>query len=333
MVACNNSNHTDNQAKTTDTVEKISGNKEAIKIGRFDQDILTFTKDSSLKTLYQIRNKYGTFLDSVFCKQIMKIWTRNDKYLITNIINFINDVDIQRIYAEVNARFKNMDDVEKSYNDAVSNYKKLFPSKLVPKIYTMVNAFNYSVISIDSAVVVGLELYLGSDCPFYVSLQYPMYKIHKLRREFIVRDAMECWLKSDYDNAVGKHDLVSQMIYNGKILYALDKLLPDADDSIKTGFTKKQLEWCKASEGAIWTFFIEKKLLFSTNETQYESYVNDGPTSKGMPKESPANTGSWMGWQIVKKYLSSHPEISLRQLFETEDAQKILRESKYKPQV
>ncbi len=31
MVACNNSNHTDNQAKTTDTVEKISGNKRSNK--------------------------------------------------------------------------------------------------------------------------------------------------------------------------------------------------------------------------------------------------------------------------------------------------------------
>jgi hypothetical protein len=333
MVNCNNTNHTDNQSKTNDTTEKTIEKKEVIKIERFDQDILSLVKDSSMNSLNMLRTKYGTFLDSVFCKQIMKIWTRNDKYLITNILNFINDVDIQRIYSEVNVRCKNMDDIEKEYNDAIAHYRTLFPGKLVPRIYTMVNAFNYSVIAIDSAVVVGLELYLGSDCPFYTSLQYPMYKIHKLRREYIVRDAMECWLKSDYDNTVGKHDLVSQMVYKGKILYTLDKLLPDADDTIKTGFTKKQMEWCKSSEGAIWTFFIEKKLLFSTNETKYESYINDGPTSKGMPKESPANAGSWIGWQIVKKYMKEHPEISIKQLLENMDAQKILNDSKYKPQV
>ncbi len=329
LVNCSNPNHSENKDKTEKPIDKKNG----IKICRFDQDILALAKDSSLNTLHRIRDKYGYFLDTIFCKQIMKISAREDEYLITNLINFMNDVDIQRIYKEVVTQFKNMDQEEMQFKAAFDHYKTLFPNNFIPKVYTMINAFNYSAIAIDSAVVIGLELYLGGDCPFYSSLQYPSYRMRKLSKEYMVRDAMECWLKSDYDNANMKHDLMNQIIYNGKILYALDALLPELNDTIKTGFTKKQLDWCVASEGAIWTFFIEKKLLFSTNEKQYESFINEGPTSKGMPRESPSNAGSWIGWQIVKKYMKEHPELSIKQLLETQDAQKILSGSRYKPSV
>jgi len=332
LVCCNNPDN-QNKSTTKDTIIAKTDDKVTIKIQRFDQDLVALEKDTSLNTLHLLRKKYGTFLDTIFCKQIMRLWTPMDENLVRNLKDYLTDRDIKHIYDIVNTRFKNVDDIEKGFNEAFTNYHKLFPGKVIPKVYTMVNALNYSAIAADSLIAIGLELFLGSDCEIYPQLQFPIYKTRKLRREYIVRDAMEEWIKSDYDDSKVKKDLISQMIYNGKILYALDLILPDADDTLKMGFTKDQLEWCKLSEGSIWTFFVEKKLLFSTDELIYNPFINDGPTTKGMPKESPANVGCWVGWQIVRKYMKEHPDINLKQLLEDNDCRKILDGAKYKPAV
>ena len=332
LVCCHNPDN-NNKSTTKDTANVKSEVNEKIKIQRFDQDLLALEKDTSLNTLHQLRKKYGSFLDTIFCKQIMRLWTPNDENLVKNLKDFLTDVDIKHIYSFVNTRFKNLDDVEKGFNDAFFNYHKLFPDKPIPKVYSMVSALNYSAIAAENLIVISLDLFLGSDCEIYPQLQFPIYKTRKLRREYIVRDAMEEWVKSDYDDSKVKKDLISQMIYNGKILYALDLILPDVDDTVKMGFTKDQLEWCKLSEGSIWTFFVEKKLLFSTDELTYARFINDGPTTQGMPKESPANVGCWLGWQIVRKYMKQHPDLNLKQLLEDNDSQKILEGAKYKPAV
>jgi len=49
-----------------------------------------------------------------------------------------------------------------------------------------------------------------------------------------------------------------------------------------------------------------------------------------MPDVSPGNIGSWVGWQIVKKYSNDHPDITPEQLMKM-DARKIFQEAKYKP--
>jgi uncharacterized protein YjaZ len=97
------------------------------------------------------------------------------------------------------------------------------------------------------------------------------------------------------------------------------------------GYTKEQLEWCIKNESNIWAFFIEQKLLYSTVVQQYIKYISDGPTTNGLPKESPAKIGAWIGWQIVKAYMNNNPAITLEQLLKEKDAQKILNNSNYKP--
>jgi hypothetical protein len=50
-----------------------------------------------------------------------------------------------------------------------------------------------------------------------------------------------------------------------------------------------------------------------------------------MPPESPGNTGSWLGWQIIRTYMKKHPEVTLKDLIQLKDAQKILDDSGYRP--
>ena len=123
--------------------------------------------------------------------------------------------------------------------------------------------------------------------------------------------------------------LLDEMIAEGKMLYYLDLMLPDTQDSIKIGFTREQTSWCIENESDMWKFFVGEELLFSKKMQDKYRYLKDAPNSYNMPKESPGKAAIWVGWQIVRNYMQHEKGISLNQLFNEMDAIKILKESNY----
>src|SRR5690606_30194116 len=111
--------------------------------------------------------------------------------------------------------------------------------------------------------------------------------------------------------------------------YLLDKFLPFLHDTLKTGYTKAQLDWCIENEGLIWSYIISAEDLYSLNPAVIQSYIGEGPFTQGFSQEySPGNLGPWIGWQIIKKYLSKNPETTPEELMKTE-AKDILNSAKY----
>jgi uncharacterized protein YjaZ len=155
--------------------------------------------------------------------------------------------------------------------------------------------------------------------------------IRKFEKDYMVTDLMRGWLDSEYLNDSVQHSFLNQMIYEGKIMYALELLIPEEDDTLKTGYTAGQLEWSYENEEKTWAFFIEQKLLFSNNAKYYMKYINDGNGTSGFPPNAPAKTGVFIGWQIVRSYMKNNKEITLAQLFKNQNAQDILSKSSYKP--
>jgi hypothetical protein len=152
-----------------------------------------------------------------------------------------------------------------------------------------------------------------------------------MHKDFIICDGMKGWALSDYGIDESTARMIDFMVSQGRLIYFLDKVVPDSPDTIKTGYSSKQLEWCYGNEKKIWSFFIDNKLLFSFDPNLMNKYVNDGPGTNGFPKESPGNIGQFIGWQIVKSYMRNHPEKTLQKLMEEKDMLKIFNESKYKP--
>ena len=102
------------------------------------------------------------------------------------------------------------------------------------------------------------------------------------------------------------------------------------EDTIKIGYTGQQLKWCNQNEEQMWSFIIEKNLLYSTIEREYTKYLQDGNNTQGFPEGAPAKTGCYIGWQIVKSYMQNN-DVYLQQLVTESDPQKILDKSHYKP--
>ena len=147
----------------------------------------------------------------------------------------------------------------------------------------------------------------------------------------LVSDVAYAWAITEFEKTNKATNVLGNMIHQGKLMYFVDAMLPAMDDTLKIGYTAKQLEWCKTNELQIWTFLIEKKMLYSNKRMDIVRYFNDAPYTNGFPLKSPGRTGVWIGWQIVRQYMNKHPEVTLQQLMQNSHYQQILNDSGYFP--
>jgi hypothetical protein len=210
--------------------------------------------------------------------------------------------------------------------------KYYFPKYKVPKLYYFNSGLNvYSAITYDTLVGIGLDMYLGKDFEFYPSIQLPNYQIIHCSPEYIATNMASSVYQSMLPFTTEGNALLQLMIQRGKELYFLEKVLPTTSDEINIGYTEKQLKWCKDNEIMIWNLFKQNNLLYETGMQKIMSFVLDGPNTQGLPLECPGNAGSWIGWQIVRKYCEKNPPKSLEAFCKAPiDAQDFLQKSGYK---
>lgn len=304
----------------------VSGIRLEVAANRLEQDLFS----TKVEDISFLKNRYGSFFD-LFCFKLTETGAADTQLLKNHLRNFTSDADLVEIYSSSEKIFHDFTPFNQEFTTAFKHYHYYFPQKIIPRVITFISGFNYAVVAADSALGIGLDMYLGSDSKYYPALQFPRYKIVRMRKEYLAADAMRGWAQSEWEQDAQQSDLLSQMIYEGKILYFLNSMLPDVADTIKTGYTLAQLNWCGANEKNTWSFFVDQKILFSADQGQLAKFMNDGPTTNGFPKESPGAIGQWLGWKIVQAYMKKKSTVSLEQLMNTNDYKKILLESKYKP--
>lgn len=312
--------------------EKRDTGKVQLEVRRFEKDLFSMDPADIGTALDGMRKKYGSFFD-LFAYQITRLGSRDSVTMAMNFSSFITDTNFLTVYKDCSLIFGDFEKEKTELQAAFEKYSEQFPEKVIPEIVTLMSVFSYPIV-VDSATLgVSLDMYLGTDSKYYQTLDppLPLYLRNRMRKEYLAADAMRGWLESDFGIDESSAKIVDMMISQGRLLCALDVLMPDLSDTIKSGFSSTQLNWCKENESRIWSFFIENSLLFSDDPNLLQKYVNDGPTTNGFPKESPGNIGKFAGWQIVKSYLKNHKEISLKELMNEKDLMKIFRESKYKP--
>jgi len=311
-------------------VDVSAVNIAPVKIQRFDQDFFSLTADNIRQKLPELQKKYPGFTD-LFIRNILCPSGMNDSSCIPAITKFISDKDMRSAYIDCQKNYSDLSSVELSLTDVIRHHKYYFPGKIIPQFVAMMSGFNYSVATTDSVFAIALEMYLGKKNNYYEMLQVPSYRQMKMQKEFIVPDFARAWTMREFPNNSKSGTLLSEMIYQGKILYLVDALLPDMNDTLKIGFTKKQLDWCAEHESDMWGFLVKNKFLYSTQVETIAKFTGEGPFTTGFVKESPARTGVWIGWKIVRNFMKENPKISPEELMKENDAQMILSKSKYKP--
>lgn len=305
-------------------------NAGAVKVKRFDRDLFAINADNISKSLPELRMNYPGFAD-LYINNILCQRGLTDSSCVPEIIRFVNDKDMRSAYEDCQKVFPDLDLVEGQLADVFRHYRYYYPNAKLPTVIAMMSGFNYAIAAADSTFSIGLEMYLGSKSNFYEMLHFPNYKRVNMRKEYIVNDLVHYWMSKAYPEKGKSGNLLNEMIYQGKLLYLSDALMPETADSIKIGFTKKQLDWCTENESNMWGFLIKNKLLYSNDITTVTKFTGEAPFTTGFVKESPGRTGVWLGWRIVKSYMQSNPGITFEQLMQEMDPQKILANSKYKP--
>jgi len=186
------------------------------------------------------------------------------------------------------------------------------------------------VVTYDGNIAIGLEHFLGEKSRFYQLLGDPEYLRFQKQKKFIASNVMEVWFNEYFQQYLGGRDLLSQMIYKGKVMYFLDKMMLEVSLEDKFRFTSEQLDWVIENEASIWEYLVHEDFLFSKKESDFRSFINYAPFAKGMPKEAPGRVAYYIGCKMVSEYMENN-EIDIEQLMYLTDSRKFLQQSKYKP--
>jgi gliding motility-associated lipoprotein GldB len=308
-----------------------------VKIERFDKDFDAMrTKPMAQQAAY-LQKKYGVFyLDFIaLILQNQDISIQDTGYFKLLRKVFANE-DYQYLKRDVDSVFPDMDKQNAELTDAFRRVKYYFPNARLPKVYAYFSGFEAQTTIGNGYFGIGLDLFLGGNSRFYPALTnaYPHYLSQFFNPQNITPRVVEGFVREDiFPESDSSKTLLSKMIYNGKIMYLMDQILPDVPDSTKIGYTSAQAKWCHDYQSDIWAYFLNENLLYEADYLKIQKYLTEAPFTPGLGEknESAPKLAIWTGWQIVKAYMDKHPEVTPLKLMDMADAQKILNDSKYRP--
>jgi hypothetical protein len=240
------------------------------------------------------------------------------------------------IYDSIEPGYRQLDWLEKQLQLGFRYVKYYFPQyHLPPKVVTFIGPIDGPGVAITAyTLAIGLQSYAGRNFPLYLTGKgqdmYPQYISRRFEPEYIAANCLNAIADDLFPDSSDGRPLIEQMITKGRYWWLAKKLMPDAPDSICTGYTQPQLDWCSGNEVAVWNFFLQSTDLFTVDPDIIKNYIGEGPKTLGMPDNSPGNIGQWVGWRIVEKYASLHPGITPNELMRA-PVKTIFEESKYKP--
>jgi hypothetical protein len=334
IAACNSGNN----------APDVSHIKIDLKTQRFEQDFFAIDSNNTKAGLFQLEQKYPAFLP-LFVNHVLGLGPVND----TNELAFEGSKRFlnlnQVVYKESQKLFKDFSGTAKELENGFRYVKHYFPDYKVPMIITTVGPMdalapmsnnepspNYMG---ENFLAVSLQFYLGKDFsiyndPGYISSVAPQYRSARFSKEYIAGDVFKLVIDDLFPDSSSRYPLIERFIEKGKRLYLLQQFLPNSNDTLLIGYTGKQLKWCKENERSMYNFFIQQNLLFEIDPALTQNFTTDGPTTQGMPEQSPGNIGAFLGWEIVKAYMQKKPSVTVAQLMRTSN-KNIFNEADYKP--
>ena len=151
------------------------------------------------------------------------------------------------LYKEVESSIRPFSKQDDKLNLAMKHLHAAFPEHEPIKVYSYISNLDFDLPTFynDSikSCFVATDLYLGANKPYYEFL--PNYIAYYRQPAFMVRDAVESVLQNQIDLPSANSELLDDMIYHGKILYALECILPNESPSVIIKYKEEQLAFCK----------------------------------------------------------------------------------------
>ena len=284
-----------------------------ISVERFDREFA----EAGPENLPELKNKYPFLFPAQFPDSV---W-----------IAKMQDSLQQELLVEIDKTFTPFEEEEEALEVLLKHAKYYFPGIRTPRVITLSSDVDYNnrIILADTLLLIGLDNYLGKEHRFYSGID--RYIAKELDSEYLISD-----VASAYANKLisypSRRTFLARMIYYGKILYLKDKWMPLATDGLKIHYTEEELSWAQANEEQIWRYFVERELLYSTDQGLDPRFLDPAPFSKfrlELDQESPGRLGRYMGWMIVRAF-AERSELTPAELIAL-PAEEIFKNSRYKP--
>lgn len=299
----------------------------AVKIHRFDKALFQWLENSDSLRLDSLKAGYAAMLE-VLGKGVLNMQTPDTPGFEERITGFYAEPTLRGLYRDALRSYESVDDIEQALGEGLAYLQANFPLMQIPAVYMHVSGLNQNVLAGDSLLSLSIDKYMGADYGLYQDFFYE-YQRRKMQRAQVAPDYLAGWLMSEYPFTGKESVLLDRMIYEGKIKYLVCDALSSLDEAGLMGYTPQELDWCRANEGMLWRQLVERKHLYTPDLSTTSRYFEDAP-AEFLSSEAPGNLGTWVGWQIVNRFMEetgSTPEA----LMQATDAADILTQSKYKP--
>ena len=301
----------------------------SLKINRLEQSLFTIPIDSISASIPRLEQQYGELFD-LYNNMVICIGSSINPDYPEELTMFLTDKYMNLTYKRVMEVYPDLKDIETGLGKFFFNYQKEFPQRVIPSVYTLISGFNQSMITADTILAIALDKYLGRNDDIYSRMEVPKYLRYGMERKYLVPDCVKAWLYTEFPNNDSIDNVLVNILYEGKVMYALHRLLPNTLDSLFFGFTPDQMRWCRNNTVQMWTFLVEKKMLYSTDYLTISKLIGPAPFTALFTPESPGRAVIWLGYRIIESYMKNN-KVSLEALLEDKDYQQILAKAKFRP--
>ena len=342
LVACNGKNSEEqNEKSAEDSVEQqesfaddFSATPEdleeiLVEVVRFDRALLNINPNDAEPDIKQLYADYEAIMP-IYVEGVLGLDAKDTLRLTRLYADFLRDTIVAHTNHEIRKQFADIKAIQQELNEGFTRLHYLYPNWEIPKLFFFISGFNLPIFQYKNWIGVGVDMYLGSDYKYYSQIAHD-YQKPCMDKKFIAGDVLNYYISQHIPYTSKENRLLENMLYRGKQIFLLSLLLPEFPKWEIMGYTKEQWDWCIQYEQQIWNKIMDKRDLFKTESMVKTSYLNDGPFTAEISQESPGRLGIWVGWRIIDSYMRHNEEVTLQELMEDGDAQKILEKSFYKP--
>ena len=270
-----------------------------VKVVRFEELLKEVEDQQQLDDLISTHPEFS----SIYFDEIVNISHSDGQPLvhIDTLDQFLKDHFIAHLFDTVKIVYPNLRSFESNMTTALRHFNSHFNLDSSFHIYTFVSGLAYQrILFLDrerDALAIGLDLFLGADYPYhqinpsnpsfssYLSRTFDRHHLVKKSLELLVDDRLP---QSDRSTIVGFNDPEWHEIY------VLQQLLPETSDTILFEYTEEQWQWCLQNELEMWSFLLDRELLYERDMRKISKYVLPSPYSPGMPDEAPGQSANFI---------------------------------------
>lgn len=282
---------------------------------RVDKALAAYAHDSDKQRL-DIMDSMGTEIRAMM--SVIGVSDINDSVLIA----WSESKVVEMFQPPVDSVFKSLHPLEISIGDIIGN-ARCERLELPPLTFaSVVWGSQRPIVRMDSIVLIALNHYLGADFAGYSG--WPEYRRNMKSADMIAYNLagvlaatqypMTQYSANDNSRENVRPALLNWMLYEGALVEARMRLVPNASLDKALGYTPHQLDFAETNLHEIWEEMRLKRLVYDTNPLTIDKYIAAAPSTPLLEGAAPGRIGAYVGYRIIQAYLSNRPETTLTQM-------------------